>query len=97
MAHKHSVYDTDLHFIVDPITRKITTECKKMQLMQNDHNSERFTFEIPRYIEGHDMILCNVVQIHYININSSNNQERNSDIYVVDDLQLSPDSETVVV
>lgn len=97
MAHRHSVYDTDLHFIIDPVTRKITTECKKMQLMQNDHNSERFTFEIPRYIEGHDMILCNVVQIHYINTNSSNKQESNSDIYVVDDLQISPDSESVVV
>ena len=97
MAHKHSVYDTDLHFAIDPITRKITTECKKTQLMQKDHNSERFTFEIPRYIEGHDMSLCNVVQIHYINTNSTNKQEQVCDIYNVDDLQLSPDSEDIVI
>ena len=97
MAHKHSVYDTDLHFIIDPITRKITTECKKVQLMQNDHNSERITFEIPRYVEGHDMSSCNVVQVHYINTNSSNKAEISSDIYEVDDIQLSPNSEEVVI
>ena len=97
MAHKHSVYDTDLHFVIDPITRKITTECKKTQLMQKDHNSERFTFEIPRYIEGHDMSLCNVVQIHYINTNSTNKDYQVQDIYEVNDLQLSPDSEDIVI
>ena len=97
MAHKHSVYDTDLHFVIDPITRKITTECKKTQLMQKDHNSERFTFEIPRYIEGHDMSLCNVVQIHYINTNSTNKDYQVQDIYEVNDLQVSPDSEDIVI
>lgn len=97
MAHKHSVYDTDLHLVIDPITRKITSESGKVSLMQNDHNSERFTFQIPRYVEGHDMSLCNVVQVHYTNTDSSNKRNESSDIYVVDDLQISPDSEDIVI
>lgn len=97
MAHKHSVYDTDIHFIIDPITRKISSESGKVTLMQNDHNSERFTFQIPRYIEGHDMSLCNVVQVHYINTNSSNKREKSEDIYDVKDLQVSPDSDDIVI
>lgn len=92
MAHKHSVYDSDAHFIIDPITRSVTCSSKKVQLMQHDHNSERFTFEIPRYIEGHDMMECDV-QIHYINAGSG---EENSDVYLVDDVQLSPLSQEMV-
>lgn len=97
MYHKHSVYDTDLHLIIDPISRNITNTSQKTVLMQNDHNSERFTFEIPRYVEGHDMTLCNVVEIHYINIDASNKNNRSSDIYPVDDIQLSPESNDVVI
>ena len=48
MAHIHSVYDNDTHFKIDPATRQISNESGKVVLMQNDHNSERFTFEIPR-------------------------------------------------
>lgn len=66
MAHKHSVYDTDPHFAIDPITRAITNQSTtKTQLMQYDHNSERFTFEIPRLVDGHDMKLCDKIEIHY--------------------------------
>lgn len=97
MYHKHSVYDTDLHLIIDPISRNITNTSQKTVLMQNDHNSERFTFEIPRYVEGHDMTLCNVVEIHYINIDASNKNNRSNDIYPVDDIQLSPESNDVVI
>ena len=97
MYHKHSFYDTDLHLIIDPISRNITNTSQKTVLMQNDHNSERFTFEIPRYVEGHDMTLCNVVEIHYINIDASNKNNRSNDIYPVDDVQLSPESNDVVI
>ena len=95
--HKHPVYDTDLHLIIDPVTRAVTNESKKSVLMQNDHNSERFTFEIPRYVDGHDMSLCNVVQVHYINIDSSDKSKQNADIYPVVDLQISNDSDAVVI
>lgn len=97
MAHKHSIYDNDLHFIIDPITRKIKSESGKVILMQNDHNSERFTFQIPRYIEGHDMSLCNTTEIHYVNTDSENKRNQNEDIYPVTDLQVSPESEDIVI
>lgn len=97
MAHKHSIYDSDVHFIIDPITRKIKSESGKVILMQNDHNSERFTFQIPRYIEGHDMSLCNTTEIHYVNTDSENKRNQNEDIYPVTDLQVSPESEDIVI
>lgn len=97
MRHIHSIYDTDQHFIIDPISRSITSESKKVTLMQNDHLSERFTFELPRYIEGHDMSLTEKVEVHYNNIDGSNKRTQNQDIYEIDDLQISPDGEDTVI
>ena len=97
MRHVHSIYDTDLHFLIDPIDRKIASESGKITLMQNDHNSERFTFEIPRYIEGHDMSLTDQVQIHYINLENVTPKRKYEDMYPVVDLQVSPDSEDAVI
>lgn len=96
MAHEHSVYDGDTHFKIDPATRQIENTTGKVVLMQNDHNSERFTFEIPRYIDGHDMSLCNKVEVHYINIDVKD-RSTNNGVYPVEDLQISPDSEDVVI
>ena len=94
--HKHPVYDTDLHLIIDPVTRSVNNNSGKTVLMQNDHNSERFTFELPRYIEEHDMTLCNIVEVHYINISGTNKSEQSSGIYSVNDLSISRDDENVV-
>ena len=94
--HKHPVYDTDLHLIIDPVTRSVKNNSGKTVLMQNDHNSERFTFELPRYIDEHDMTLCNIVEVHYINISGTNKSEQSSGIYSVDDLSISRDDENVV-
>ena len=97
MAHKHSIYDTDPHFKIDPVTRAMTTaEPKKVSVMQYDHNSERFTFEVPRFIDGHDMSLCQEVQVHYLNIHSQT-MLQNEGVYEVDDLQISPDDDVVVI
>lgn len=96
MAHLHSVYDGDTHFEIDPITRKIKNTTGKVILMQNDHNSERFTFELPRYMDGHDMSLCNKVEVHYINIDAKDKTQTNG-VYPVSDLQISPDSDDVVI
>lgn len=96
MAHTHSVYDSDTHFSINPVTRQIKNESGKVTLIQHDHNSERFTFEIPRKVEEHDMSLCNKVEVHYINIDSST-KESHSDIYEVADLQISPESDDVVI
>lgn len=98
MAHLHSVYDTDSHFSVDPITRQITNlSSKKNILIQGDHNSERFTFQIPRTIEGHDMSTCNVVQVHYTNIDAKDSKNMIADVYEPTDFKISPDGEDVVI
>lgn len=98
MAHLHPVYDTDPHFSVDPITREITyLSNEKLVIVQEDHNSQIYTFEIPRYVDGHDMMLCDLVQIHYINIGAGGNRERGTGLYQVTDLQVAPDDENVVV
>jgi hypothetical protein len=68
-VHIHPVPDTDTYFVIDPITRQIeNTNSKKTVIMQYDHNSERFTFELPRYIDGHDMLECTSVTVNVDNI-----------------------------
>ena len=94
MSHIHNVTDGDNKFIVDGISRTIkNASISKTIVMQFDHNSEVFTFEVPRYIEGHDMTECNRVEVHYLNIDSTTKQE-NEGIYLVDDLHISTDDET---
>ena len=89
--HDHSVTDTDKNYTVDPFTRKITAESgQKNILIQGDHNSERFTFTVPRFIEGHDMALCNVIQIPFINIeDAARNPKFNTGVYTVSDLVIN--------
>lgn len=93
MAHIHEVIDMDKHFVIDPVTRIITNATpEKKMIMQYDHNSERYTFELPHYIDGHDMSLCNVVQVHYIDI-SPDKRTQKTGVYEVDDLQLASSDE----
>ena len=97
MADLHVIKDSDSHFIIDPITRQIKNDSyKKLSLMLNDHNSERFTFSCPRYIEGHDMGLCDKVEIHFLNIDALT-KEAKSGLYEVEDLQVNPDNEEEVI
>lgn len=81
----HAITDTqsDGYFHINPVTREITNSgpTKKLTLIKNDHNSEVFTFELPRMIEGHDMSLCNQVTVHFINIGSS--RERSENVYTI--------------
>lgn len=95
MAHEHNVVDSDKHFKIDPTTREITNESGKVTLMQHDHNSERFTFEVPRYVDGHDMSLCNLVQIHYQNKEIATNTVFD-DVYEVSDFKVDTQSDSVV-
>lgn len=94
--HPHEIIDSDNYFVIDPVTRVIeNTSRQDIVLMQFDHDSERFTFELPRYVEGHDMSLCDVVEIHYINVGS--NGTKNVDIYDVYDLHVDPDNQNKVL
>lgn len=91
MAHTHSIFDTDKRFVIDPVTRAIANQStNKVVLIQFDHNSERFTFEVPRYVEEHDMSQSTVARIYFRNGGSE-------DYYEADDLQVSPDDEETVI
>ena len=96
MAHAHIVKDSDNHFIIDPITRQLSSNSKKTILIKTDHNSEQFTFELPRYVEGHDMSTCNKVEVHYININSKTRQQ-SVGIYNVVDFGIDAEDNTKVL
>lgn len=85
MAHTHGVIDTDKRFHIDPITREITNEGEKFKVVQGDHNSERFTFDIPRLVDGHDMSSCSKTEIRFINI-ARDKSGQSTDVYLVDDL-----------
>ena len=84
LSHTHPMSDPDAIFEIDPTTRIISTNVKKIVLMQYDHNSEIFTFSIPQFVEGHDMSLCNKIEIHYTNINKRT-REQSKNIYPVTD------------
>lgn len=88
--HSHDVIDGDQYFTIDPPTRQITNNSQKVKLIQYDHNSERFTFECPRFIDGHDMSLCNSIRVNYVNIEKKT-KEHADGIYKVDDVQASED------
>lgn len=90
MANEHgTIRDTDPHFIIDTVTRKLRTESTKITLVQGDHNSERFTFEVPQEIEGHKMELTDKVQIHYINIDQVR-KKQSPGVYEADDVTIVP-------
>ena len=76
MAHNHEIYDDGTHFTVDPLTRELRlASAFKNKIVQNDHNSERITFVLPRYIDGHDMLQCNCAEVHYVNIEAGTGTE----------------------
>lgn len=96
MAHEHSVVDGDKHFSINPATREIVNDSGKFVLVQGDHRSERFTFKIPKLVDGHDMSVCDTVQVHYTNIDSATNTEAD-DVYETTDLQVNPDNVEEVI
>lgn len=97
MAHIHEIVDADAHFKIDGVYRTvINLDETKRELVQYDHKSERITFEIPRFVDGHDFADCNATQIHYENKDAL---EKNvsADIYDVKDLRVKADDEDTVV
>lgn len=97
MAHIHSVYDTDKHFTIIPATRVLENQTPdKVCVMQYDHDSERITFDLPAVIEGHNIMDCNKVEVHYLNIDAQTKAQRQG-LYEVGDLQLSPADEAVAI
>lgn len=95
----HNIIDSDMVFVVDPFTRQITSENpQKYVIMRGDHNSERFTFKIPRYIEGHDMYLCNHVAVPYLNFEGrKKGQNYTTGVYLSNDIHVDPEDESMLV
>lgn len=92
MAHLHEVRDTDKHYIINPLTMEIESNGnQKNTLQQGDHGSEVYTFELPKEIEKHDMSLCNLVEIHFINI-SADKADRSEGVYGVHDMKIAEDA-----
>lgn len=73
------IVDENEVLVIDKATKAVISN-KNIELAQRSHNSERLTFECPRFIEGNDMLNCNVITIHYRN-------EGVPDIYVVKDVK----------
>ena len=93
--HPNIVVDADVHFTIDTVTKAISSGGnKKLSIMQYDHNSERYSFDIDKEIDGHDLTLCNRVQIHYINIGS--NKQKNPGLYLVDDVRVHETDENKI-
>lgn len=90
------VRDTDARFVIDPVSGEITNNSEKDSITQGSHNSEVFTFELPRDI-GHDMMNCNLVEVHYINIKAKDKTQTSEGIYKVNDLQVCPEDDRKVI
>ena len=94
MSHIHNIIDTDSHFIIDPVSRSIVTKSDKLSVVQYDHDSENFTFQVPKYVEEHNMSECTRIEIHFTNI-TRNKKEQKNGVYYVKTADISSDYDTV--
>lgn len=79
-THTENLVDNDRKFLIDPQTRTIkNTSCNK-ELVQYDSLSEVFTFEMPRYVEGHDMATAKNVKVYYANKGASEEVVDSTDV-----------------
>ena len=96
MSHSSKIKDTETHFIINPETRTITNDFKgNNTIVQGDHNSERFTFDIPRYVDGHDMSEVSDISINFRNAATSNILIYNG-TYKPDDVAIGGENEDIV-
>ena len=87
MSHNHPIYDDDKRFSIDPVTRIVTIpDGIKPVLVQHDHNSEHITFECGRFVEGHDLLLSDKVEVHYTN-STATSRNSSRGVYPVVDLK----------
>ena len=85
---KHPVYDTDRHFTIDLTNFALVSPMKKISLVKGLHNAERFTFDFPRTIEGHDLSLCDSVEVHFLNIDAASKEKTSPGTYKVNDIEV---------
>lgn len=98
MAHLHEIRDDDARFTVEPESKTIIYSDEYLPILcKGDHNSELFTFEIPRYIEEHDVLECNLAQIHFINLSAVNGALRSNGVYEITDMRVDPEDENLAI
>lgn len=96
MNRIHNIIDSDQHFVIDISSRSIKSNLQsKVKLAVGDHNSQRFTFEMPRFIDGHDMSESEYVRIHYLNV--GNNGDTYKGLYEVDDVRVDESDQEVIL
>ena len=94
----HDVKDTDTHFIIDGASRTVKNESDvKSMLVQYDHNSEQFSFKVPREFDNHDLSLCNTVRVHFINVDRTKRMENKGFNTVTETLHICPDDDNYVI
>lgn len=87
------VIDDDKDVVINVTTRTIESDVlKNTKLIKGDHKSERITFNISRYIENKDLLDCDKIEIHYINMGSASNISKG--VYTVTDAS-EVDSNTI--
>lgn len=96
MNRIHNIIDSDQHFLIDISSRSIKSNLQsKVKLAVGDHNSQRFTFEMPRFIDGHDMSESEYIRIHYLNV--GNNGDTYKGLYEVDDVRVDESDQEVIL
>ena len=97
MTHEHEIKSSGAIFFIDPKDKGIYKQStSKRTLIQGDHNSERFCFKIPRYIDGHDTSLCDKVHICYINETTEKTEKSEGD-YRVTDMMLDSNDDNLLL
>ena len=69
-----NICDSDKHFELNIVTGALVSNMQKVSLIRGSHNSERFSFDFPRYIECQDLTQCNKVEVHFINAGLGTNK-----------------------
>ena len=93
----YNIIDNEPVFEINDTTRAIScAAASEIAIIQFDHNSERFTFRLNKFVEGHDVTKCNKVEVHYKNVDAATREEILG-VYRVDDLQPDPEDETKVI
>lgn len=69
-----NICDSDKHFELNIVTGALVSNMQKVSLIRGSHNSERFSFDFPRYIECQDLTQCNKVEVHFINTGIGTNK-----------------------
>lgn len=97
MSHKHPLTTFSPDFVINAQTREVTqvNVDALITLMQYDHNSESLRFQCPRFIDGHDMSLCNKVEVHFVNSDVAGGTSKGG-YYTVTDLAVSSSDPSLV-